>query len=126
MNNLTKEQSLALREKLNSQRQEILQDNDKTLGDLKKFNPDEYSDPFDRAKVESENILSLRIKDRSRKLLEKIDEALVRLDADVINVCEECDEAIGFERLLARPVTTLCISCKERQEQEERSRTHKP
>src|SRR5262245_28359449 len=60
-----------------------------------------------------------RLHDREKFLLGKIQKQLVRLDAGVIDVCEECGEAISFKRLLARPVTTLCIDCKEQSEKEE-------
>ena len=62
----------------------------------------------------------LRIRDRERKLIFKIQEALRRLDDGEYGVCEECGENIGIERLKARPVTTLCIECKSSQEMEER------
>ncbi|MCK5800614.1 MAG: TraR/DksA C4-type zinc finger protein, partial [Deltaproteobacteria bacterium] len=55
----------------------------------------------------------LRLADREQKLLKKIRQAVVRLNDDTINECESCGEEIGFRRLLARPVTTLCIVCKE-------------
>ncbi|KAK3606977.1 hypothetical protein CHS0354_018573 [Potamilus streckersoni] len=87
--------------------------------DLKYASHEGYSDPIDRAKSESEHVISLRIKDREKKLLSKISSALERLKNDEINICRECDEEIGFNRLMARPVTDLCISCKERQEQSE-------
>ena len=63
----------------------------------------------------------LRLHDRETFLLGKIDSALERLDADRIDECEDCEEPIGFKRLQARPVTTLCIVCKEEREQEEAS-----
>jgi DnaK suppressor protein len=62
----------------------------------------------------------LRIRDRERKLISKIKEALDRLDQGTFGICEECGEDISEERLKARPVTTLCINCKKRQENEER------
>jgi DnaK suppressor protein len=61
----------------------------------------------------------LRLRDREKKLLGKIDLALARLEDGTINQCEDCGEPIGFKRLLARPVTTLCIDCKERREAHE-------
>jgi DnaK suppressor protein len=61
----------------------------------------------------------LRLHDREKFLLGKIDEALKRIGDGSIDKCEDCDEPIGFPRLHARPVTTLCISCKEEREQSE-------
>ena len=78
-----------------------------------------FPDPTDRAALESERNLTLRIRDRERKLRKKIEEALERIKDGSFGICEVCEEEIGHERLLARPVTTLCINCKEEQENEE-------
>jgi DnaK suppressor protein len=63
----------------------------------------------------------MRIRDRERKLLKKIDEALDRMSSGTYGICERCSEDIPYKRLKARPVTTLCIECKTLQEQEERA-----
>ncbi|EKD38754.1 MAG: hypothetical protein ACD_75C00621G0006, partial [uncultured bacterium] len=63
----------------------------------------------------------LRIRDRERKLLSKIDEAIARIDDGSYGICEDCGEEIGLKRLEARPVTTLCIDCKTLQETREKS-----
>ena len=84
-----------------------------------------FPDPTDRATLESDRNLELRIRDRERKLRKKIDEALERIKDGSFGVCEVCEEEIGFERLMARPVTTLCINCKEEQEHDE-ERHNKP
>jgi DnaK suppressor protein len=81
-----------------------------------------FADPTDRAGLEGDRNLLLRIRDRERKLIGKIDEALGRIDDGSYGTCEECGEPIGFARLKARPVTTLCIACKEEQEADERRR----
>lgn len=78
-----------------------------------------FPDPTDRASLESERNLTLRIRDRERKLRSKIEEALARLEEGTFGICEVCEEEIGFKRLEARPVTTLCINCKEEQEVDE-------
>lgn len=65
----------------------------------------------------------LRLHDRETFLLTKIDAALERLEAGVLDECEECSSAISFQRLMARPVTTLCIECKSDREQSEEGRT---
>jgi DnaK suppressor protein len=62
----------------------------------------------------------LRIRDRERTLIGKIREALERIEDGTYGICEECGEEITAERLKARPVTTLCIECKKRQETEEK------
>jgi DnaK suppressor protein len=79
-----------------------------------------FPDPTDRASMESSRNSMLRIRDRERKLIFKIQEALQRLNDGEYGICEECGEEIGIERLKARPVTTLCIECKSNQELAER------
>jgi DnaK suppressor protein len=75
-----------------------------------------YPDPNDRASLETEHINNLRIRDRERKLLGKVEEALERVENNTFGYCEECGNEIGKERLLIRPVTTFCVVCKEYQE----------
>jgi DnaK suppressor protein len=74
------------------------------------------ADPNDRATVEEEHILELRVRDRERKLLGKINAALRRIDAGDYGYCEETGEPIGLRRLLARPTATLCVEAQERHE----------
>jgi len=76
-------------------------------------------DSMDEATEEETYSTQLRLHDRENFLLGKIREAMVRLDAGEIDECEECSEPIGFKRLLARPVTTLCFECKTAREQVE-------
>ncbi len=71
-----------------------------------------FADPNDRATQEEEFSLELRTRDRERKLMTKIDEALERIDNGEYGFCEECGIEIGVERLIARPTATLCIDCK--------------
>jgi DnaK suppressor protein len=73
-------------------------------------------DPSDRASVEEEHTLELRVRDRERKLLKKIEEAIARIDAGEYGYCEETGEPIGIARLLARPTATLSIEAQERRE----------
>lgn len=79
-----------------------------------------FPDPTDRASMESNRNSMLRMRDRERKLIFKIQEALQRLENGEYGVCEECGEDIAIDRLKARPVTTLCIDCKSSQEIAER------
>ena len=79
-----------------------------------------FPDPTDRASMESDRNFELRIRDRERKLIGKIKEALDRIEQGTFGICEECGEEISVNRLKARPVTTLCIDCKKKQESEER------
>ena len=81
-----------------------------------------FPDPTDRATQESDRTFELRIRDRERKLINKIQEALNRIDGGTFGICEVCEEDISEARLKARPVTTLCIDCKMEQEKKERFR----
>jgi len=81
---------------------------------------DSFPDPTDRASLESDRNFELRIRDRERQLIVKIEEALNRIKTKSFGICEECGEDISTERLTARPVTTLCINCKKNQENRER------
>ena len=76
-------------------------------------------DSIDESMEEEIFSTEMRLHDREKFLLGKIAKQLARLDADEIDVCEDCGEKISFRRLLARPVTTLCIDCKEQSEREE-------
>jgi RNA polymerase-binding transcription factor len=76
-------------------------------------------DSLDESTEEELISTELRLRDREKKLLTKIRAAQQRLEDKVINECEDCGEAIGFKRLIVRPVTTLCISCKELSEEQE-------
>ena len=76
-------------------------------------------DSIDESMEEEIFSTELRLRDREKFLLAKIKDALLRLDEKTINECEDCGEPIGFRRLLARPVTTLCIECKEARESDE-------
>ncbi|ACM22041.1 zinc finger transcriptional regulator, TraR/DksA family [Geotalea daltonii FRC-32] len=81
-----------------------------------------FPDPNDRATQESDRNFELRIRDRERKLINKIKEALQRIEDGTFGICEICEEDISEARLKARPVTTLCIDCKMDQEQKEKLR----
>src|SRR5512140_785141 len=69
-----------------------------------------FPDPNDRATQESDRSFELRIRDRERRLINKIREALERIEGGTFGICEMCEEEIGEARLKARPVTTLCIN----------------
>ena len=108
------------RKKLESMSIELLSEADKTLSDMTMQN-DNYPDPTDRASAESDRSFELRIRDRERKLQVKIKEAIARIEDESYGVCESCGEDISVERLEARPVTTLCIDCKTKQEDFEKA-----
>lgn len=77
-------------------------------------------DPTDRASAEEEHTLELRVRDRERKLLKKIVQALQRIEDGTYGWCEESGEPIGIARLLARPTASLCLEAQERHEQRKR------
>ena len=73
----------------------------------------------DQASAESDRSFILRLRGREQRYIRKIDEAVERIEKGTYGICESCGEPIGVKRLEARPVTTLCIECKTRQEEEE-------
>ena len=105
---------------LEERRQALLSNADQTVEGMSGIAP-QFPDPTDRAALESGRNFDLRIRDRERKLIHKIAEALGRIADGSFGLCEECGYRISTGRLEARPVTTLCIECKERQEAAERN-----
>ncbi len=99
-------------------RSELEQEFHSTVNDLKE-NSSIQADPNDQASLEYEQTLELRARDRERKLINKIDEALERIKEGSFGFCEESGEPIGLKRLMARPIATLSIEEKRRQEQKE-------
>lgn len=79
-----------------------------------------FADPNDRASQESDIALELRNRDRERKLIKKIDEAIGRINAGEYGYCDSCGVEIGLKRLEARPTATMCIDCKTLEEMRER------
>lgn len=81
---------------------------------------DDLPDETDLAASEVSQALAFKLRDRERLLISKIDQALARIEEDTFGVCQDCEEPIEPRRLEARPVSTLCIACKERQEHREK------
>ena len=115
---MDKKETEFFRNLLSQRMQELRSEAGKTVEDMDE--DENFPDPSDRASMESNRNSVLRIRDRERKLIFKIQEALRRLDEGDYGVCAECGENIGIERLKARPMTTLCIDCKSSQEKEEK------
>ena len=110
----------AIRRDLERQRKVMLEE---VVEDLANPNGQEtFPDVSDQASAEAEQNFSMRIREREQRLIKKIDEALARIDQNIYGICERCEEEIPYPRLKARPVTTLCISCKTLEEQEEKAR----
>jgi DnaK suppressor protein len=101
--------------------EEAQQKGDSTLEELTDSN-EVFADPADRATAESDRSFTLRIRDRERRLIRKIQAALQRIDDGSYGICDDCGEEIGVPRLKARPVTKLCINCKSKQEEDEHLR----
>lgn len=108
------------KEILLKRRSEILANADAIKEEGMGFDPNDLPDEVDLASTEAGQSLNLRLRDRERVLLKKINEALAKIDDDTYGICESCGEDIGAERLLARPVTDLCVRCKEEQEKKEK------
>ncbi len=108
------------KEKLLAWRDELLEESMDTLNHLKEENWQE-PDVNDRASVEAEASLELRTRNRYRKLIDKIDAALKRIEEGNYGYCEETGEIIGLKRLDARPIATLSIEAQERHENYERT-----
>src|SRR6202043_937691 len=108
---MSKEQSDHFREILNSWKNDLMMEVDRTVTHMKDEAAN-FPDPNDRATQEEEFSLELRTRDRERKLIRKIDDALERLRDDDFGYCEACGIEIGLRRLEARPTATLCIDCK--------------
>jgi DnaK suppressor protein len=105
---------------LQSRLDALLDEARSTVSDLAEGD-ENYADPTDRAAAESDRSFLLRIRDRERKLILKIREALLRVEDGTYGLCETCGEEIGGKRLEARPVTTQCIDCKTDAEKKERT-----
>lgn len=116
---MDKAQLEEFRDLLKAQMSELLNDAGRTVSDMTEENTN-FPDPTDRASLESDRNFELRIRDRERKLINKIQQALERIDEGTFGFCESCEEEIGAERLRVRPVTTLCIDCKIEEERRER------
>ena len=108
------------RQKLENWKKSIVSQSIDTLEDLRQGGLNQ-PDEIDRASIETDKSLDLRTKDRIRKLISKIDEALDRIEDGTYGYCEETGEPIGLDRLEARPVATLSIEAQERHERMEKT-----
>jgi DnaK suppressor protein len=102
------------RQRLQEERKLLLSNAQETTTNLQ--DNESTPDPSDRASVEEEHTLELRVRDRERKMLKKIEDAISRIDSGDYGYCEETGEPIGVARLIARPTATLSIEAQERRE----------
>jgi DnaK suppressor protein len=116
---MSKQQLEHFRTILSSWKQDLMQEVDRTMLHMKDEAAN-FPDPNDRATQESEFSLELRTRDRERKLIRKIDEALKRIEDGSYGFCLETGEPIGVKRLEARPVATLSVEAQERRERREK------
>lgn len=98
---------------------ELLEDAGKTVSEMT-VSKENFPDPNDRASLEADRNFELRIRDRERKLIAKMQEAIRRIDDGTFGTCDDCGGLISEKRLLARPVTTQCIDCKTKHEKLEK------
>jgi len=112
---LAKYRKLLLEEK-----QRILNNSKNALKNELALSPDDLPDETDLAASEVNQNLVFKLRDRERQLLAKIDEAMGRIEDGSFGTCMDCEEPIEIRRLEARPVSTLCIACKEKQEHREK------
>ena len=108
------------RKKLLEWKKSLLEQSKDTLDDLKQGGLNQ-PDQIDRASLEADKALELRTRDRARKLISKIDEALKRIEDGSYGYCEETGDPIGVDRLEVRPVATLSIEAQERHERMEKT-----
>ncbi len=104
---------------LHQRKRALLQQANETVSREVTNHDNQFADYADIATLESDRTFYLRLRDRERKLIKKIDQALERIEDGTFGLCERCGEEINLERLKARPVTTYCIQCKTKQEEEE-------
>src|SRR5678815_578004 len=120
---LTEQQQAQLREVLEGERRRLVRNAQDGLAFSMNRERNIGRDSIDESMEEELFSTELRLRDREKWLLGKINSALDRLEAGTIDECEDCGERIDYRRLVARPVTTLCIDCKEEREKEEQAQS---
>jgi DnaK suppressor protein len=108
-------------EKLTEWKKDLMKEAGSTIEQSLNYKPTRQGDFGDLATIETDQNFLLRIRDRERKLIGKINRCLLQIKDGTYGLCESCGEEIDFKRLEARPVASLCISCKTEQEKNERS-----
>jgi DnaK suppressor protein len=114
-----------IRKMLQTKINELIAEAGKTVIDMA-GQEEKLPDLNDRASLESELNLEIRMRERERKLIVKMREAIDRIDSGIYGICDECGESIGVKRLMARPVTTFCIECKTREEKRQKMQGKTP
>ena len=109
------------KKRLAEERTKLLEKARNTLTEDMKLDVDDLPDEMDLASSEYAQSMTFRLRGREKYYLEKIEKALAKIKAGDFGICEECGEDISVRRLEVRPVTNLCIICKEKQERREKS-----
>ena len=118
---MDKKKIAALEKQLLTDRENLLAEVNKTISGLNQSqDKEELADFTDQSTMEFNRSFHLKMKERERKLLIKIEKALDKIKDGSFGICEECEKEIGEKRLQARPVVTLCIECKTEQERQEK------
>jgi len=117
---MRKRETDEIRKKLVSERERILENAKKTMESITNPNFDDLSDEGDVASSETDQTISLRLRDREAMLLSKIEKTLKKFEEGTFGICESCGENISVKRLKARPVAQYCIRCKQEREKIER------
>jgi len=120
---MNKKDTKYFRELLTNWLEDLLKRSDEVVFDLVDSTI-HAKDPVDQASLETDLDIRLRLSGRESRLINKIRQALERLDNGTYGICDECGEPISIQRLKARPVTTLCIDCKSRMEVLEKPLEH--
>ncbi|MGE4234460.1 MAG: TraR/DksA family transcriptional regulator [Bacteriovoracia bacterium] len=107
------------RKLLLEEKEKVINNSRKDLNDIK-IDVEDLPDETDLAASEVSQALAFKLRDRERLLLVKIDEALMKIEQGTFGICESCEEPIEPKRLEARPMSNLCISCKEQKEHREK------
>jgi len=118
---MNKKELKRFKEILLQRKKELIQTAEVTRERGMVLDTDDLPDEVDLASSEAEQSMNLLLRDRERVLVKKIDKALAKIESGEYGTCESCGDEIGMKRLEARPVTDLCIRCKEEQERIERS-----
>ena len=118
---LNQKESKRFKKLLEENKRALLLSAKKTLSEEATFDTDDLPDEIDLASSEYTQSMVFRLRDREKFLLKKIDDALARIESGTYGICEICEEDLSVKRLEARPVTTMCIRCKEEQEKAEKS-----
>ncbi len=117
---MNKKELQKFQELLAEQREELISKAREMLSSEMGINPDDLPDEMDLASAEYEHAMNFRLRGREKTLIKKIDLAISRIETGEYGLCENCDDDISIRRLEARPVTTMCIRCKEEQEKKEK------